>query len=116
MKVIDLINLYIVLNLTKNANSFLPTKFAYCLHKNLTLLQKEAEFWDSISEEERKEIKDQEVDVNLFKISINDLPENMPSLNGRNAMDFISLIIFDFVKEEEPETSLLSKLIKTKEK
>jgi len=82
------------------------------MHKNLPLLQKEIDFWNEITEEQREEIKDVEIEIDLHKIMQDDLPEYVPTFEGISGLDIFAPVLQDYVKQEKPSESKLSGLIK----
>jgi len=111
IKVINLINLYVGYQSVKQVNTRMSTRFTYSMHKNMPLLQKEADFWNEITPEEREKIKDMEVEVDLHKINQDDLPEFVPVFMNMTGLEIFSPILDDYQKQETPETSTLSKLL-----
>lgn len=111
VKVIDLINLYIGYQSVKQVNTRMSTRFTYSMHKNMPLLQKEADFWNEITPEEREKIKDMEVEVDLHKINQDDLPEFVPVFSNMTGLDIFSPVLVDYEKQESPEISALSRLL-----
>lgn len=115
VKVIDLINLYIGYQTAQQVNTRLSTRFAYSMHKNMPLLQKEADFWNQLTVEDREKIAEMEVTVDLHKINQDDLPEFSPVFTNKGSLEIFSPVLADYVPQQVPEESLLSKLLATEE-
>lgn len=111
VKVIDLINLYIGYRTAQQVNERLSTKFSYSLHKNMAKLQAEAEFWDNLSPEKREEIAQMEVEVDLHKVSMEDLPEYFPSYMGKTAFQVFAPVIVGITADDVPSESTLLKAL-----
>jgi hypothetical protein len=115
IKVLDLINLFIGYNFVNKVNTRMSTRFTYSMHKNLPLLQKEIDFWNEITQEQREEIRDVEIEIDLHKIMQDDLPEYVPTFEGISGLDIFSPILTDYQKQEAPEFSALSRLLNQQE-